>query len=230
MKNFGLNRFRAKRGIGVMRQHIHRFVFLGCMAVLSMSAMAHGQLIWSNGPAMPTTLGLHTATVLQDGRILFVGGSITYNGWTTNCEIYDPVSGAYQPTGSLNVRRHGHSATLLPDGRVLVIGGFGDYHWINSAEIYDPTSGAWSLTQPLYSHGVCHSATLLPDGRVLVVGGADRSGDPGLDDRVEIFDPKGDGWSPAASHQGIGIASRFRPLERWEGLVHVRTHYRYVYL
>ena len=75
MKNLGLNRFRTKRGDGVMRQHIHRFGFLGCMAVLSMGAMAHGQLIWTNGPAMSTPRGYHTATVLQDGRILLGEGA-----------------------------------------------------------------------------------------------------------------------------------------------------------
>ena len=202
MKNFGLNRFKTKRGNGVMRQHIHGLGLLGCFAVLSMGAMAHGQLIWSNGPAMSTPRGRHTATVLKDGRILIVGGSTSFNTWTTGVEIYDPASNIYQPTGSLNVPRNDHSATLLPDGRVLVIGGYANYRYLSSAEIYNPASGTWSVTQPVYSHGVYHYAILLLDGRVLVVGGS-MGGDPGPNDRVEIFDPARNTWSAASNHEGV---------------------------
>jgi N-acetylneuraminic acid mutarotase len=140
---------------------------------------------------------LHTATLLQDGRVLLAGGG------TARAEIFDPAGGMFHATGALNTARYGHSATLLPYGRVLVIGGYKD-GWLNSAEIYDPATGQWSATQPIFAHGLNHTATLLNDGRVLVVAGDIQSGYSGADDRVEIFDPKENSWQKAAFHENTG--------------------------
>ena len=149
--------------------NIYRCCFLLCVAMLLMGITAQGQLTWSKGPAMSTPRYAHTATALKDGHILIAGGCASYGACCMpDCEIYDPVSDAYQPTGSLNEPRSSHSATLLQDGRVLVVGGEGGG---GSAEIYDPISGSWSVTQPLFHRGVHHTATLLKNGCVLVVGG-----------------------------------------------------------
>lgn len=50
----------------------------------------------------------HTATLLQDGRVLIAGGD------TATAEIYDPLSGTFAVTGSMSVSRGGHAAVLLP--------------------------------------------------------------------------------------------------------------------
>ena len=157
---------------------------------------------------MPTPRSYHTATVLQDGRILLAGGML--NGVAlTNVEIYDPVSNSYQPTGSLNVPRLGHSATLLPDGRVLVIGGLSAIYprgyYLYSAEIYDPSSGAWSPHSTAVLPWCLSFSDLAPGWSC--VGGRRRFPviGPRLgDDRVEIFDPAQNVWSAAAYHEGIG--------------------------
>jgi len=155
---------------------------------------------WSSVGSMTTARGLHTATVLRDGRVLIVGGYTALDTDTARVEIFDPSTNTFSLTGSLNTARHDHSATLLPDGRVLVIAG---YHngWLSSAEIYDPATGQWRITQPIFTHGTAHTATLLKDGRVLVMAGNTRSGSPGPDDRVEIFDPKTNRWKNAALHE-----------------------------
>src|SRR5262245_61248305 len=44
-----------------------------------------------------------TATRLQDGRVLIVGGS--------PAEIYNPPTGTFSPAGNLNVARVAHTAT-----------------------------------------------------------------------------------------------------------------------
>ena len=78
---------------------------------------------------------LHTATLLQDGKVLVVGGAGTaFNLDPTSAgqsssapiataEVYDPGSGTFSPTGSLAAGRTFHTATLLQDGKVLIVGG-----------------------------------------------------------------------------------------------------------
>ena len=39
-----------------------------------------------------------------------------------SAELYDPASGTWTPTDSLNTARAEHTATLLPNGMVLAAG------------------------------------------------------------------------------------------------------------
>src|SRR2546427_7879012 len=85
-------------------------------------------------------------------------------------EIFDPASGRFTLTGSMNFGRIDTTTTLLPDGRVLVAGGEGVVA-LASAEIFDPTTGNFTLTSSLNVAHAETTATLLADGRVLVAGG-----------------------------------------------------------
>ena len=68
--------------------------------------------------------------------VLVAGG---FNGTElASAELYDPASGTWTDTGSLNTARFIHTATLLPNGKVLVAGGFGSNGFaLASAELYD---------------------------------------------------------------------------------------------
>lgn len=138
----------------------------------------------------------HTATLLPDGKILLVGGSMESDGFVADQELIDPITGESAWTTPIGDPRHGHTATLLQDGRVLIIGGYNlPKQWIDGAEVYDPQADTWISVAPIYSHGVNHTATLMKDGRVLVVGGCVGSGV--CSNRVEIFDPITMSWSEA---------------------------------
>jgi hypothetical protein len=79
----------------------------------------------------------HTATLLQDGRVLVTGGYVGTLGLLT-AELYNPATGTWSLTGAMTARRLWHTATLLPDGRVLIVGGTGSFEPLVSAELYEP--------------------------------------------------------------------------------------------
>jgi len=158
--------------------------------------------------APPLPRALHTATLLSDGRVLPVGGSIQPNVQLADVEIFDPATGISTRVAPLHTPRHDHTATLLFDGRVLVIGGANrQQQWLDDAEVYDPFMDVWTVVPMLTSHGVQHTATLMNDGRVLVVGGS--IGSSQQTDSVEIFDPQTNSWSdvmPLASDRASHTA------------------------
>src|SRR3977135_1233003 len=92
----------------------------------------------------------HTATLLQNGKVLLVGGQSLTAVNLSSAELYDPVTGTAGPTGSLNVPRAFHTATLLPDGTALIACGK-DVNGgvLATAERYNPVTGMWTATGPL---------------------------------------------------------------------------------
>lgn len=158
---------------------------------------------FSFGPNLLQGRLAHTATRLNDGRVLIVGG--VGAGWTflASAEIYDPVSGAFAPTGSMQITRESNTATLLADDCVLVAGGHsGQRHSLEilaSAEIYDPVSGSFEAVGSLNTARHKHDAVLLADGRVLILGGADERDEQGQFASAELFDPRTATFAPTAN-------------------------------
>ncbi len=101
--------------------------------------------------------------------MLVAGGRDSGKVELASAELYDPATGTWSATGSLNTARYDHTATLLSNGKVLVAGGNPDE--LDSAELYDPATGTWSATDSLNDGRADHVETLLPNGMVLVAGG-----------------------------------------------------------
>ena len=138
----------------------------------------------------------HTATRLDDGRVLVTGGRDAQLGDLASAELYDPIHGTWTATGSMHWPRSLHTATRLLDGRVLVVGG----RATSVAEIYDPATGTWLSTGSMSMARDVTDATLLSDGRVLVAGGWGVG--VGSEDALrsaELYDPATGLWTATGS-------------------------------
>jgi hypothetical protein len=98
---------------------------------------------WTNGPAMSAPRIEMNATILPNGQVLTVGGSLNdedSNTASLNADLYDPATNKMFSAGANAVPRLYHSvALLLPDATVWVAGGNptrGTYE--PSVEIYSP--------------------------------------------------------------------------------------------
>jgi WD40 repeat protein len=154
---------------------------------------------------MVTGRTVHTATLLSDGRVLAAGGSGQGTDALASAELYDPATGVWIGTGSLNTGRHNHTATLLPNGKVLVAGGGfavpgllgrAIFNYLASAELYDPVTGIWTATGAMTTVRADQTATLLLTGTVLVVGGTSNLGILGS---AELYDPATGRWTATGS-------------------------------
>ncbi len=128
----------------------------------------------------------HTATLLNDGRVLIAGGR--GDSLTGTAELYDPKTKQFTLTGSLLAARYKHTAGLLPDGRVLIAGGSDERDWrgsLSSAEIYDPRTAKFAATSPLNDarFKLPAEAVQLTSGQLLIAGGSKL---------VEIYNPATD--------------------------------------
>jgi WD40 repeat protein len=114
----------------------------------------------------------HDAVLLNDGRVLIVGGSDERDGQGayTSVEIYNPKTKEFGKIGDMKLARYklGGTTVLLKNGKVLILGG------AKQAEIFNPANNSFEITAGNFeSDRLFSTATLLPNGQVLVVGGYD---------------------------------------------------------
>ncbi len=110
---------------------------------------------WSATRTLGIARGVHTATLLPDGKVLVSGGnhnsSFEPTAALSSTELYDPATGTWTASGSLNAARSTHTATLLPSGKVLVAAGYyvNGLVQLSSAELYDSVAAPITLVNLL---------------------------------------------------------------------------------
>lgn len=126
---------------------------------------------------------LHTATLLQDGRVLIAGGrscSGDCEGSTTlqDASIYDPATGEFAAGGNMSTPRAGQKSIALPDGDVFVYGGadcsrrFG-CRFFSNGDLFQPASDNFTPAGSGTVGGIDLTMSLVANEQVLIAGGAE---------------------------------------------------------
>jgi hypothetical protein len=121
---------------------------------------------WNSGTSTTTHTSLQGATLLPNGKVLIIGGNGSVDKTT---DLYDPSTGSWTPTGSLNQEHVGLTSTLLQNGNVVVTGNLYQYS-TSELEVYDSSLGTWA-DLGLGESNKYYTATLLLNGKVLYAGG-----------------------------------------------------------
>jgi hypothetical protein len=103
----------------------------------------------------------HSATLLDDGKVLIAGGYGSVNGRLFNlasAELYDPSTETFTAIGDMSTVHGPNVARLLPNGNALIAG-------LGNADLYDPSAGNFNAIN--WDGGSL--AGVLLDGRILVL-------------------------------------------------------------
>ena len=107
----------------------------------------------------------HKAVLLQDGRVLIIGGIAGEGPFVPTAEMYNPETNAFSPAGVSAIDPS--AALLLPSGKVLLIRSIN-----GDIVLYDPAAHEFSPTGHSIGWRSQPTVTLLTDGRVMVAGGS----------------------------------------------------------
>jgi hypothetical protein len=134
---------------------------------------ATGAASWSELTALDSAgLADHTATLLEDGRVMLLGGSSLTTTVSNSALFYDPKNGGVPKNAPpMSVPRRDHRAALLGH-KLIVTGGLtsGDVA-TNSVEVFDPQNEVWFELEPMKAARRNHTLTVLDDQHALVTGG-----------------------------------------------------------
>jgi uncharacterized phage protein gp47/JayE len=153
----------------------------------------HATKLWTAAAPMSVARAYHTATTLDDGRVLVVGGVDADGNSLASAEIYTPGTDTWAAATAYQVAVAYHSATKLADGRVLVAGGLDGSTYRTESAVFNPVGDTWSANVAMSVARAKHGACLLPSGKVFAAGGETTGGSSTA--TTETFDPAGPSWA-----------------------------------
>ncbi len=116
---------------------------------------------WSSGPSMSQPRIEMNATILPNGKIIALGGSLNDEDTGTaslNADLYDPATNTFSSAGQNAFARLYHSnSLLLPDATVLFIGG-------------NPARGTYEQHMEIYSPAYLFNPDGTPAARPAITG------------------------------------------------------------
>ena len=144
--------------------------------------------------------------VLQDGRVLIVGGTTVPDSAanaTDSAEIYTRTTDSVKSSaGTMAVKRWHSSVVTLLSGKALIVGAASAS---KIAELYDPTTDKFTQTaMPMNTARDYTRAVLMTDGRVMVASEGAMT--------AEIYDPATDAFTqlPTTHMHTFGFVVRLR--------------------
>ena len=163
----------------------------------------------------------HSATVLNDGRVLVAGGT-DGQALITESELFDPQANAWtllsnlvttqtdaymiDATGAFATVRQLHQATKMVNGNVLITGGFGAERLdanqqpvgeiLKGAWLFDAAANKFTKVTDMPENRGWHEAALLSNGNVLVAAGMDQNVAASLISSAQ-FDANANTWTSA---------------------------------
>jgi hypothetical protein len=158
---------------------------------------------WTETAPMTVPRTDFAGVALADGRAMAIGGGTGTGGSsvTRTVEIFDPASGSWSRTGSMDTARAYAEAIVLGEGSVLVAGGrstyFGSGRTFASAERWAPDTGSWSPAGAMSVPRYHASIALLGGASALVAGGWPDTGSTAALASTEVFDAASGTWETA---------------------------------
>ena len=145
----------------------------------------------STPPASPRIQGCHSVRLLQDGRVLYVGGADVpvYGPGTRQVKTFDPATGEWTVLPELTAARWYPTLVQLANGELLAGGGGGLQNPVrtSTSEMCDPRTMIWTATGNIAIGNEVSPVVLLPNGEVLMTHRP-----------PQRFDPKTRTWRAAA--------------------------------
>ena len=142
---------------------------------------------WRETDSLKIGRAFHTATLLNNGKLLIIGGETNEGVELKDSEIFDPIIEKWTVVDSINTARYNHSSILLSNGNVLISGGLNYTNptspWLKSCEVYEPTKNKWETVASMDYTRDAHSSIILNNGYILLTGGQKGN------DTWELYDP-----------------------------------------
>jgi N-acetylneuraminic acid mutarotase len=155
----------------------------------------------------------HTATLLDDGTVLVVGGAREQRTHLASVERFDPKAGTWKTEKPLGTPRWLHAAVHLGDDSVVVVGGRSNASQggqgpgvsLDAVERFEPKTGAWTKVASMSEERQRAGIAVLSDGRTVVaVGGQTATSSTNY---AETWTPGAEAWAPLENHLSMSLAS-----------------------